>query len=71
MVNTPSRIHQVGKKKLRKTKPNGSCMSVLCHVILRARKPAGVHEGVLHERVEAQYLRIHGSERLSLNGELL
>jgi hypothetical protein len=44
----------------------------VCHLILRARTvPAGVHEGVLHERIETQYLRIHGSERFWLNGGLL
>ena len=44
----------------------------VCHLILRARTvPAGVHEGVLHERVETQYLRIHGSERFWLSGGLL
>ena len=40
-----------------------------CRTILRTRAvPHGVHDGVLHERVETQYLKTHGSTRLWLSG---
>ena len=41
----------------------------MCQTILRTRAvPHGIRDGVLHERVETQYLKTHGSTRLWLSG---
>ena len=66
---SPQNQHQAVKKRAESEAQWFVHTCPMCQTILRTRAvPQGVRDGVLHERVETQYLKSHGSTRLWLIG---